>query len=291
MAANDTDGVKYLAEFEQIYNRGISKILETVTVKEAQGASIVIPFVDRDAAGASVGRTHATNDAPTNSLQLSNVTITFDPIDSRYTASNLHPLHNQTGPDGIYPELMRSCVEDYKLKVEDKVIEALNSVNVGPTNVASNDALLMLERAVTLLKMNTVSGELYCAATPAFMASLRSNPRYSSRDYVDSRRFTGDVDASQMFDDYYGTKIYEISKGLPNSTAGSTDERIFVYSKSAVCLGQSEEMKRAVGVSQDVKQEPYAMMLRSVGVKVLQNSGVIELKFDGSNYNTSTNIT
>jgi len=282
------EGVQYLKEFTALYQRDVSMLLDTVTTKTAKNSnSVVFPFYDRKSATTETGRNYDSMVIGGNSLAIQQKALTLEVEDSKFNSSDVHNMFGQMDGSDLRQALMKAALDVWNIKAETRLIAVLNSVNTTPSNTASTDAFSLFEQAYTLLKYNNAKAELCLAATPAFTTSLRSNAQFSSSDYVSVPKFTNS-DYSSKFLVHSDVKIFEISEGLPNS--GTNDERCFMYAKDAVGFGVTDFKKFAYGENEE-NGYFYSRVSGGMGALVLQEDGVIELKFDGSEYNTSTTAT
>jgi len=285
------EGVQYLSELNAMYNRKVSKILDTIKVTQVENASsAVFAFEDRDVKGASVGREYTSPSVPRNSLNLITVTVPLDRIDSSYSMSDLHEKRSQVGGGSSREALLKATVDDYNLKIEDKIIAAMSAgFTSTPSNTPSANARDLFDKGFTILKNSYAEEDICLLASSAFMTALSSDTQFSSSDYVDVRRFNGNEEMSR-FVTFRGVKIYEISGSvLPQTTAGSSDERLFMYAKGAICAGMTNPDKFING-SDARNADITTRMSGDFGALVAQASGGVQLRFDGSAHSAKATI-
>ena len=163
-------------------------------------------------------------------------------------------------------------------KVDEDIITALETgtQNTG-TAVKMNLDLAM--RALTILGNNEVEldGNIYCAITPAAFAFLIQTKEFASADYVNNKPFANIMRA------FNWAGINWLVH--PNLTGkGTNAEKCIMYHKSAIGHAMDTDgMNIAVGYDEE-QDYSFARTSAFMGSKLLQNSGVVIINHDGSDY-------
>jgi hypothetical protein len=160
-------------------------------------------------------------------------------------------------------------------------------------NTATNDtggavkgSVRLFQKARAILGNNDVPWDGDCAlvATPAFISYLEESPQWSSADYVNMKTFAGQgaewTDKMKAFR-WKNCWIIE-HPNLPG--AGTAAEKCFLYHKSAVGHALNTAGIEAK-IGQDEEQDySWARTSAYMGGVLLQNSGVVVINHDGSEF-------
>jgi hypothetical protein len=117
---------------------------------------------------------------------------------------------------------------------------------------------------------------VFGVVTPAFMAYLMQVKEFGSADYVDVKPFTG---MPRQFLRWYGINWVE----HPNLTGvGTSTEKCYLFHRNAIGHAVDKAgLQSPVGYDEE---QDYSWARASVymGSKLLQNSGVVLMRHDGS---------
>lgn len=160
-------------------------------------------------------------------------------------------------------------------------------------NTATNDtggavkgSVRLFQKARTILGNNDVpwDGDVALVCTPAFMSYLEESPQWSSADYVNMRTFAGQgaewTDKMKAFR-WKNCWIIE-HPNLPG--AGTNAEKCFMYHKSAVGHAlNTAGIEAKIGMDEE-QDYSWARTTAYMGGVLLQNSGVVVINHDGSEF-------
>jgi hypothetical protein len=140
-------------------------------------------------------------------------------------------------------------------------------------------------KAQVILGNNNVPIEeednMYCIISPAFRAYLLQTTEFASGDYVDTKPLNGPV--RRMW--RWAGLNWMLHTGLTG--AGTSTEQCFMFHKRSVGhAANSKEMDVRVGYD-DKQDVSWARASLWHNAKLLQNSGGVMMKHDGSGYTAS----
>jgi hypothetical protein len=165
--------------------------------------------------------------------------------------------------------------------IDQKVIDQLDTAtnDTGTTQAASMD---MIMKSQVILGNNNVPIEeednMFAVITPAFRAYMLQTTEFASGDYVDVKPLVGPV--RKMW--RWAGINWMLHTGLTG--AATSTEKCYMYHKR--CIGHaanSKEMQVIVGYNEE-QDYTYARATLYHNAKLLQNSGIVQMKHDGSAY-------
>lgn len=166
-------------------------------------------------------------------------------------------------------------------KIDDLLITELStaSINTGTSMVAS---LALFAKAKAILGKSDVDIEeednMFCAISPAAEAYLLQVKEYANSQYVDVKPFNG---PAMRFRRWMGVNFF-ISNRLSGRTTAT--EKLLMYHRASIGYAcNTAEMDVKAGENEE---EAYFWARASafLGVKLLQNIGVVVINHDGSAY-------
>ncbi len=165
--------------------------------------------------------------------------------------------------------------------IDQTIIDELDTATL-TTGTATTASLAMVAKAKTILGNAEVDltdeDNLFGLITPAFEAYLMQIPEFSSVDYTEVKLFASKTKRMRR---WYGINWMV----HPNLTGvGTNAEKCYMYHRNAIGhAANSKEME--VEVDYDKKQAiSWSRATLYHGAKLLQNTGVIGLRHDGSAY-------
>jgi hypothetical protein len=165
--------------------------------------------------------------------------------------------------------------------IDQKIIDQLDvaSNDTGTTQAASMD---MVMKSQVILGNNNVPIEeednMFAVITPAFRAYMLQTTEFASGDYVDVKPLVGPV--RKMW--RWAGINWMLHTGLTG--AATSTEKCYMYHKR--CIGHaanSKEMQVIVGYNEE-QDYTYARATLYHNAKLLQNSGIVQMKHEGSAY-------
>jgi hypothetical protein len=170
-------------------------------------------------------------------------------------------------------------------KIDDDIITELNTgtVNTGAA-VTANQALYLKAKTILGNAQVPYDGNLTMLITPSFEAYMLQSREFAGAEYVTARPVqTGETAWSDQVKVYrWAGAVWVVHPGLPG--VGTAAEKCFLYHKSA--LGHAVntgDIQTAVGY-EDEQDYSYARATVYMGSKVLQNTGIVVINHDGSEY-------
>lgn len=272
---------QYRDEFVAGFEQKQSLVRDTVTT-EAVIKGNTATFLVADSGSASAVTRGVNGLIPARADNLSQLSATL---------VEWHDLVRKTGfnvfaSQGNQREIMQmTTMGVINRKIDDDIIDALNT-GTQDTGAATTGSVNLFQKARVILGNNSVpwDGNVTLLATPALIAYLEQSPEFSKAEYVNNKPYAGD-DASwrdkPMAYRWKNCLVIE-HPNLPGK--GTSAEKCFLYHKSAIGhAANTGEMQTPVGYDEE---QDYSWARASIfmGAKLLQNSGVVVINHDGSEY-------
>ncbi len=264
---------EHIAAFEQNYS-----LLRATCVTHAQIKGNAAVFLVSGSGGAT-----AVTRGSNGLIPYGNVSNT------QYTCTLLekHAPFEQTGfnifaSQGDQKRIMQmGSVAVLNRDIDQTIIDELDTATL-TTGTSATASLAMVAKAKTILGNAEVdltdSDNLFAVITPAFEAYLSQIPEFANMQYVDVKLFAG---KSKRMMRWFGVNWFV----HPNLTGVATStEKCYMYHRNAIGhAANSKEME--VEVDYDKKQAiSWSRATLYHGAKLLQNTGVIGMRHDGSAY-------
>lgn len=164
-------------------------------------------------------------------------------------------------------------------KVDDLIISALDTGTQFAGTAATTLSIDKAMHAIAIVLSNdvplddNVSGLL----TPAAFAYLMQVKEVTSKDFVTDTKM---VNAPRMF--MWAGIRWMVHSALPGK--GTASETLFVYHKAAIGHGMNVSgIQSPVGYDEE-QDYSWARCSAYMGAKLLQNSGIVKIRHDGSAY-------
>jgi hypothetical protein len=164
-------------------------------------------------------------------------------------------------------------------KIDSDIITALETGTLYAGVAAQTGSLSFAMHALTVLTNGDVpmDGNISALITPAFHAYLMQTKEFSSVDYVNNKPFEGGL---TMF--RWANVNWIVHPNLTG--AGTSDETCLMYHKDAIGHACDKEgITTAVGYD-DEQDYSYSRCTAYMGSKLLQNTGVVQMRHDGSGF-------
>ncbi len=162
-------------------------------------------------------------------------------------------------------------------KVDDQIIAELATSTQYAGLSSTTLSMQLALRARTILGNNNVpmDRQIVGLLTPAAENYLLQVKEVTSNDYVTDSKI---VDAPNQF--FWAGIMWIVHTGLPG--IGTNNERLFVYHKSSIGHGMDVKgIQSPVGYDEE-QDYSWARCTAYMGAKLLQNSGVVSIRHDGS---------
>lgn len=265
---------QYRQEFIAGFERGESLLRKTVTTEaEIHGTSCV--FLVADSGSASAVTRGLNGRIPTRSDSLTQKTATLVEWHDIPEATRFNIYTSQGDRRKI---MQMSSLKVMNRKIDDDIITELETATQD-TGTAVPADLKLVTYARTILGNNNVplDGNVSAIITPAFEGYLHAVKEFASADYVNNKPFSS---ALRTFT-WMGINFI-VHSGLPS--AGTNAEKCFMYHKDAI--GHACDIENlSVEIGYDKKQDySWARTTAFMGSKILQNSGIVIMNHDGSDF-------
>lgn len=265
---------QYRDEFIQGFEQRQSLLRNAVTTDgEVKGNQYV--FLVADSGSAEATTRGANGLIPARADNLSQNTATL---------AEWHDLVRRTGFN-IYASqgdgrriMQETTMGVLNRKVDSDIIAALET-GTQDTGTAATMSLSLAMYGLTILGNNSVplDGNVFAAITPAAYAYLMQTKEFNNVEYTSNKQF------DNMMTNFRWAGVNWIVH--PNLTGkGTAAEKCIMWHKSAVGHG-CDTTNIATAVGYDEEQDySFARATAYMGSKLLQNSGIVILNHDGSNF-------
>ena len=278
--------VAYQRQFRQEFIHGFEDrqtILRATTVQEANvnGNEAVFLVVDSGSATAVTrgpsGFIPARADNNTQNL------CTLLEWHDKVRKSDFNIMASQGDQRRVMQETSMAVINR---KIDDLVIAELDTAT-NDTGTAAQASIDMIVYARTILGNNFVDlmdeDNIFAVISPAFEGYLMQTPEFASALYVDVKPFTG---PARRFRRYMGVNWMVHPRLTGSVGAGSTgaSEQCYMYHRNAIGTAVHKD-GIMTGIGYD-EQDGYSYCRVSVhmGAKLLQNSGVVQMKHNALGY-------
>lgn len=173
------------------------------------------------------------------------------------------------------------AVATLKRHIDQAIINQLDTATQD-TGAAQKASINLVMHARTILANNNVElaeqDKIFGIVTPAFMSYLIQAPEFSSSDYVDVKPFMG---PPRRMLRWSGINWIEHS-GLTG--VGTAAEKCYLLHMNAMGhAANSQNMDVVVGYNEE-QDYTYARATLYHGAKLLQNTGIVQMLHDGSEF-------
>jgi hypothetical protein len=268
----------YRDEFIAGYERGMS-LLSAACTTQAQIKGQTAVFLVADSGSASAVTRGTNGLIPGRPDNLTQNTCTLAEWHDKPIATGFNIFASQGDRNAI---MQMSSMKVINRKVDDDIIASLDTAT-NDTGAAVKASLGLVIKARTILGNNFVPlsevDNLFMAVTPAFMGYMLQVKEFASSDYVDVKPFGASGPRSYLR--YAGFNWIEHA-GLTG--VGTAAEKCYAFHRSA--LGHAVD-KRGIQTEIDYNKEhdySFCRVSGFFGTKVLQNSGIVQMMHDGSEY-------
>lgn len=265
----------YRQEFIKKFEQRVSLVRKTVTTEaEVNGNTAV--FLTAGSGSATAKTRGANGLIPARADDLTQSSATLKEWHDLVRKNKFNIFAGQ----GKQREIMQmTTMAVVNRKIDSDIITALETGTQYAGVAAVTASLALVMKALGILGNADVpmDGNISCLVTPAFHAYLMQTKEFGSVDYVHNKPF------ENMLTMYRWAGVNFIVH--PNLTgAGTSSETCLMYHKDAIGHGcDKEAVMTAVGY-EDEQDYSYARCSTYMGSKLLQNTGVIQIRHDGSGF-------
>jgi len=191
-------------------------------------------------------------------------------------------LFNIFASQGDQRRIMQNAsVSVLNRNIDQVILDELDTATL-TTGSAVKANLPLVMKALVILGNNEVptneEDNMFAVISPAFLGYLMQTTEFASADYVEVKPFSGPVRRMRR----WAGINWLLHPNVPG--VGTSSESCFLYHKNAIGhAANSKEM--AVLVDYDGKQDlSWSRATLFHGAKKLQNSGIVKMVHDGSEY-------
>ncbi len=258
-------------------------ILRATTVQEAVIKGNVATFLVSDSGGAAATTRGVSGLIAARADNNTQTSCTLQEWHDLVRKTNFNVFASQGNQRRLMQETTMSVINR---KMDDIIIDVLDTAT-NDTGAAAPASIDMVVYALTILGNNFVNlmdeDNIFGVISPAFQGYLMQTPEFASADYVEVKPFTG---PARKFRRWMGVN-WMVHPRLTNSVGdggSGTSEQCYLYHRNAIgCAVDTAGLDTAVGYDEE-QAYSYARVSVHVGALLLQNSGVVQMKHDGSGY-------
>lgn len=273
-------------QFRQEYIHGFEdrqSVLRATTVQEADVRGNQAEFLVADSGSATAVTRGINGLIPARPDANTQLTCTITEYHDLVRKTNFNILSSQGDQKRIMQETSMAVINR---RIDDHIITELDTAT-NDTGTAQIATLDMVVYAKTILGNNFVDlrdeDNLFGVISPAFEGYLNQIPEYASADYVEVKPLTG---PTRRFRRWAGVNwiIHPRLTGSVGAGGAGTSEQCFLYHRNAIGHAVHKDgIDTAVGYDEE-QAYSYCRSTVHMGGKLLQNSGVVMMKHDGSAY-------
>lgn len=193
--------------------------------------------------------------------------------------------YNIFATQGDQQEVMQTeAVGTLNRDIDQSIIDQLDTATQ-TTGSAAKASVDMVMHAITILGNNDVDCEegdnMYGIVSPAFMSYIEQTPEFSSKDYVSVQPFMG---PSRKMLRWKGVNWIKSTRITGKGTAS---EKCYLLHKRAMGhAANSQNMEVVVGYNEE-QDYTFSRATLYHNAKLLQNSAIVQMLHDGSEYAAS----
>jgi len=276
--------VVYRQEIISGFDKTVSVLRETVVTDYLdKGGSAV--FLVSDSSSQTARTRGLDGKIPSDQLSLAQNTATLTPWHKLVTVNDFNMFSSQGNLADPMKEAVMAAINR---QIDGDIIDVLETAT-NDTGSAVPGSVKLVLKARAILGKNKVpnDGRTTLLATSALISYLQMAPEFSSADYVDARPYKDGAPAYGDMRKVYkwlGMTVIE-DPTLPG--VGTNAEKCFPYHRNAIGNALN---KNALDFDMDFNREQkysWANCSAFIGTKLLQNSGVVVINHDGSEFAAS----
>lgn len=272
---------QYRQEFIQGFEQRQSLVRDSVTTEiEVKGNTAI--FLVADSGGATAVTRGTNGKIPGRSDNLAQKTATLKEWHDVPERTGFNLFASQGDGRRIMQETSMGVINR---KIDQDIIGILNTgtVDTGSTVTASLK-LVLKSKAILGVAAVPNDGQITVLATPAFMAYMLQVKEFASAQYVTKKPLdtgeTGWKDTPGYYN-FMGLKFIE-HPNLPG--VGTNAEKCFMYHRSAVGHAAPSDLIQTFAGYDERHDFSWARCTAYMGPALLQNSGIVVMNHDGSEF-------
>jgi hypothetical protein len=263
----------YKQEFIAAFEQSESLVRKTVTTEAEVKANSAV-FLVAGSGGASAQTRGANGLIPARADSLAQYTASLAEWNDLVRKNNYNIYAGQGDQRKI---MQKSTMAVINRKIDSDIITALMTGTQYAGLVAETASLALIMRAYAILLNADVpaDGNVSALITPAFFAYMMQIEEFNNVDYVNNKPFT---DEPMLF--RWANINWIVHPNL--SGAGTATEYCLMYHKNAIGHAcDKTQIDQAIGYNEE-QNYSFARCSAYMGSKVLQNTGIIQIRHDGS---------
>lgn len=273
---------QYRDEFIAGFEQHVSLLRDTVTTEAVIKGNQAV-FLVADSGDAEATTRGAGGLIPARSDNQAQYTAVLNEWHDLVRKTNFNIFASQGNQNSI---MQMTTMAVINRKIDDQITTVLNTgtVTIGSSAVVGSVNLFQHARVKLTNASVPWDSNITFLCQPSFLAYLEQAPEFSSADYVNMRTFAND-DANwrdqPMAYRWRNALIIE-HPNLPGK--GTSSEISFLYHKNSVGhAANTDGMETPVGYNEE-QAYSFARCSMDMGAVLLQNSGVVVITADGSDY-------
>lgn len=264
---------EYVAAFEQDFS-----LLRATCTTHAQIKGNSAVFLVSGSGGATAVTRGVNGHIPYGDVSNTQNTCTLLEKHGPFAQTGFNIFATQGDQKAIMQKASRSVLNR---DIDQVVIDQLDTATQ-TTGTSATASINMVAKSKAILGNAEVDltdeESLFAVISPAFEAYLMQTKEFSSADYVDVKTFSGKTKRMRR---WFGVNWM----CHPNLTGnGTSTEKCYMYHRNAIGhAANMKEMEVAVGYD-DMQAISWTRASLFHGAKLLQNTGIVQMKHDGSAY-------
>lgn len=267
---------EYIGTFEQTVS-----LLRATTTREAVVSGLSAVFLVAGSGGATAVTRGVNGQIPYGTVSNTQNTATLVEKHAPFEMTGFNIFASQGDQNRIMREASMSVINR---DIDDVILDELGTGTLNAGATAAKMSLGLIARAKTILGNNNVDitdeDNLFAVISPAAHAYLEQTTEFASGDYVNTKPFAG---ATRRMWRWHGMN-WIVSTAVAG--LGTASESLFMFHRKAIghAVNVGEEK---IMIGYDEKQDTsWSRATIYHGAKLLQNTGVVEILHDGSEYVT-----
>ena len=180
--------------------------------------------------------------------------------------------------------MQETCMAVINRKIDADIIAQLDTatIDTGPSATASVGMVATAKAALGYADVPTEEADnIFGVVTPGFMAYLEQSKEFASKEYVDVTMFGG---LRRRMLRWYGVNWIE-HRGLTG--AQTATEKCYLFHRNSIGHAvDTKGMQSPIGYDEE-QDYSWARCTVFMGSKLLQNTGIVQMKHDGSAFSLS----
>lgn len=267
----------YREEFVAAFERRQSLLRPTVTTETIRKGNQVY-FLVAGSGGATAVTRGVNGYIPARTNDKQQILVTLNEWHDLVRETRFNVFASQGDEKKI---MQQSTMAVLNRKMDDIIIAALASATL-TTGAAKPLSLNLVARILAILGNNNAGGpNITGVITPAAYADLTQIEEFTNVDYVDMKPLAATNE--QIMAGFRWNMInWVVHTGLPG--AGTASETMYFYNKAAVGHAiDTDGLMTPVGYDEE-QDYSWARASADMGSSILQNSGIVKVLHDGSQY-------